>query len=149
MISYETLHRENHNITELSNVLLYLFRDRTMCDTNTCCELFHRFTNKVNEHIDLVDRNLYSRLLTHDDHEIQELARNFMSGSQEIKRIMSTYMRQWCPVKSTDNLNIRDHDHFLQESEEMFSLILERIQNETERLYPMIRELSGDMRKAG
>jgi succinate dehydrogenase flavin-adding protein (antitoxin of CptAB toxin-antitoxin module) len=149
MITYDALHRENHNITELSNVLLYLFRERTMCDTDTCCELFHRFTNKVNEHIDLVDRNLYSQLLTHDDHQIQELARNFMSGSLEIKRIMATYMKQWCPVKAADNLNIRDYDQFLQESEGMFGLILERIQNETEKLYPLIRELSGDLRKAG
>jgi hypothetical protein len=30
----------------------------------------------------------------------------------------------------------------------MFELILHRIQNETERLYPLIKEISGDMEKA-
>ena len=30
MITYEELNAANHKITELSNVLLYLFRDRSM-----------------------------------------------------------------------------------------------------------------------
>jgi len=147
MITYDELHNENHRITELSNVLLYLFKDRTMCDTETCCELFHRYTDKVKTHIDLVDENLYSQLLTHDNHDIQKMARNFMSGSQEIKRIISSYIKDWCPRKKAESLAIADYEHFLEESEKMFELILERIQNETEKLYPMVRELSGDMKK--
>jgi len=116
MITYEELHAENHDITELSNVLLYLFKERTMCDTGTCCELFHRYTEKVKHHIDTVDKNLYRGLLTHEDREVQQLARNFMSGSQEIKKIIATYIKTWCPKKK---------------------------QNETEKLYPMVRELDG------
>lgn len=149
MITYDELHRENHNITELSNVLLYLFKERSMCDTGTCCELFHRYTDKVKEHIDLVDKNLYSSLLTHDDHEIQKLARNFMSGSQEIKKIIAAYTKEWCPRKKADTLAIGDYERFLKETEKMFELILERIQNETERLYPLVRELKSDTHLAG
>jgi hypothetical protein len=95
-----------------------------------------------------VDRNLYSKLLSHEDHNIQEQARNFMSGSQEIKKLISSYIKSWCPKKKPDSLAIAEHDRFLKESEEMFDLILQRIQDETERLYPMIKELSGDMEKA-
>lgn len=149
MITYDELHTENHNITELSNVLLYLFKERSMCDTETCCELFQRYMDKVKHHIELVDKNLYSRLLTHDDHETQKMARNFMSGSQEIRKIMTTYTKQWCPRKNTGSLAIHDHERFLKETEEMFGLVLDRIQNETEKLYPLVRELAGDMQKAG
>jgi hypothetical protein len=102
--------------------------------------------DKVKDHIDLVDTNMYSKLLSHDDHEIQKLARNFMSGSQEIKRIMHEYTREWCPRKRSDTLSIRDHDKFLKDSEDMFELILQRIQMETEKLYPLIRGLSGDQK---
>lgn len=144
MISYDELHTQNHSITELSNVLLYLFKERSMCDTGACCELFYRYMEKVKEHIDLVDTNMYNKLLSHDDHKIQALARNFMSGSQEIKRIMQEYTRQWCPRKRGDTLAIKDHEHFLKDSEEMFELVLQRIQMETEKLYPLIRELSGE-----
>ncbi len=31
----------------------------------------------------------------------------------------------------------------------MFELVLDRIQNETEKLYPLVRELAGDMKKVG
>ena len=141
MITYEELHAENHDITELSNVLLYLFKERSMCDTETCCDLFHRYTEKVKHHIDTVDKNLYSGLLTHEDHDIQQQAKNFMSGSQEIKKLIASYIKKWCPKKNSDTLAIAQYDQFLKESEEMFDLILERIQNETEKLYPMVREL--------
>ena len=67
-----------------------------------------------------------------------------MSGSQEIKKIISTYTKTWCPKKKTDTLAIADHGRFIKESEEMFELILERIQNETEKLYPLVRELGGE-----
>jgi hypothetical protein len=149
MITYDELNNENHSITELSNVLLFLFKERSMCDTETCCELFHRYMDRVKHHIELVDKNLYSRLLTHDDHDTQKMARNFMSGSQEIRKIMSAYTRQWCPRSKTDTLAIADHERFLKETEEMFELVLDRIQNETEKLYPLVRELAGDMKKVG
>ena len=142
MVTYEELHTENHDITELSNVLLYLFRDRSMCDTETCCELFHRYMDKVKHHIELVDKNLYSGLLTHDDHDVQKMARNFMSGSQEIRKIMAAYTKQWCPRKGAGSLDIADYDRFLKETEDMFELVLERIQDETEKLYPAVRELA-------
>jgi hypothetical protein len=85
---------------------------------------------------------MYSQLLTHEDHEIQKLARNFMSGSQEIKKIIAAYIKTWCPKKKADTLAIAEYEKFLKESEEMFELILERIQNETEKLYPLVRELN-------
>ena len=138
--------RHVHVIHEicLIGVLLYLFRERSMCDTGTCCELFNRYTEKVKHHIDIVDQNLYSKLLTHKDHSIQAMARNFMSGSQEIKKIIATYIKTWCPRKRTDTLAIADHDKFIKDSEEMFELVLERIQKETEKLYPLVRELGGE-----
>ena len=62
MITYDDLNTQNHSITELSNVLLYLFQERSMCDTGACCELFNRYTDKVKAHIEMVDKNLYSKL---------------------------------------------------------------------------------------
>ena len=62
---------------------------------------------------------------------------------------MSAYTRQWCPRSNTDTLAIADHQRFHKETEEMFALVLDRIQNETEKLYPLVRELAGDMKKVG
>jgi hypothetical protein len=145
MITYDELNQQNDNITELSNVLLYLFRERSMCDTGACCELFHRYMDKVSEHIDIVDKNLYAPLLNDHDQEVRNIVRNFMSGSQEIKKLMNSYTKQWCPHRRPDELLIGDHDKFLVETERMFEMVLQRIQDETEKLYPLIRKISGNM----
>ena len=111
-----------------------------MCDTGACCELFHRYMNKVNAHIDVVDKNLYGQLLNDDSVEVRNLVKNFMSGSQEIKKLMHSYTKQWCPNKRPDELLIGDHALFLKETEGMFDMVLQRIQDETEKLYPLIRK---------
>lgn len=145
MITYDELNTQNDSITELSNVLLYLFKERSMCDTGACCELFERYVEKVKSHIDLVDKNLYGSLLNDSNPDIRNLVKNFMSGSQEIKKLIRAYTRQWCPHNRTDKLVIGDHERFLEETEGMFEMILQRIQDETEKLYPLIRKASGDL----
>jgi hypothetical protein len=148
MITYEELNTEIHKITELSNVLLYLFKDRSMCDTESCCELFNRYLDKVRNHIELVDTHLYERLLSQGDTETRNTVNNFMSGSQEIKRIMKDYVKTWCPRRPIDSLAIADHGQFLKDTQGMFNLVLQRIQDETEKLYPLIRKVSGDVQRA-
>lgn len=148
MISYEELNLQNHAIGELSKVLSYLLNDREMCDTQTCCELFYRYMDKVKEHIDVVDKNLYSKLLAHPDSDVKNTAKNFMSGSQEIKHIFNAYQKKWC-VRRKDELGVGvDYDDFLKDTEGLFGLVLNRIQNEQERLYPLIREVTGDEKHA-
>ena len=148
MITFDELNTENDSITELSNVLLYLFKERSMCDTGACCELFHRYVDKVQNHIDVVDKNLYGALLNDPDHDVRNLVKNFMSGSQEIKKLIHSYTRQWCPHKRPDELLIGDHDRFLKETEGMFDMVLQRIQDETEKLYPLIRKIRGNLETA-
>lgn len=148
MITYEQLNEQNHQIVELSNVLSYLFQDRSMCDTVTCCDLFFRYIEKVNEHMDLVENNLYGPLLANNDNNIKNTARNFMSGGQEIRHILKAYQKTWCK-RSKNYINVgSSHEEFLKETDEIFGLVLDRIQRETERLYPLIREITGDSRHA-
>ena len=141
MISYKELNEQNHRITELSNVMRYLLKDRSMCDTDTCCELFHRYVDQVQEHIDTVEKNMYSDLLRSSDEHANNTVKNFMSGSVEVKKIINEFTKQWCPVKSTGVLKIKDHDEFLEDTDRMFDLVLQRILDETEHLYPLVRNI--------
>jgi hypothetical protein len=141
MITYKELNEQNHRITELSNVLDYLFKDRTMCDTGSCCELFNTYVKLVNEHIDLVDKNMYSDLLGSSDEKVKNVAKNFMSGSVEIKKILRDFTKQWCPVKNKNELKIKNHEEFLKDIEELFEIVLKRILDETEHLYPLVRTM--------
>jgi len=148
MITYEELNTQNDHITELSNVLTALLSDRTMCDNKTCCGLFHNYMDLVKQHIDLVDKHLTGKLLSHDDVETRNTVKNFMSGSQEIRRITVRYTKDWCPNMKAESLAVVNHERFYEDTEKMFDLILQRIQDETEKLYPLIRKLSGNMEHA-
>ncbi|RKZ58190.1 MAG: hypothetical protein DRQ44_14950 [Gammaproteobacteria bacterium] len=142
MITYTKLNQQNHRITELSNVLGYLFRDRAMCDTVTCCNLFNNYMIQVKDHIDMVDKNMYSDLLASPDEKVNNVAKNFMSGSVEVKKILKSFSKQWCPTRGSNDLRIKDHEQFLGAIDELFEIVLQRIQNETEHLYPLVRSLS-------
>jgi hemerythrin-like domain-containing protein len=140
MITYTELNEQVHRITELSNVLRYLFEDRSMCDTGSCCELFYRYIELVKKHIELVDKNMYKELLISPDEKLNKVAKNFMSGSVEIKRILKEFTTTWCD--KTKALHINDHARFLKDTNELFELVLQRILDETERLYPLVRSLN-------
>lgn len=143
MVAFAQLHAQNHKITELSNVFLYLVRDRSMCDTDVTCDVFFDLTNRVKEHMELVDRDICSQLISHPDQKVKNTANRFLSGSTEIKRIFNAYVKQWCSQKRR-SLTIDDHPSFLQDTEQMFALVMDRIQRETEHLYPLIRKLEGE-----
>jgi hemerythrin-like domain-containing protein len=139
MISFTELHEQNHKIAELSKVLSHIIDDRSICDTDVTCDLFFEYTEKVKAHLDIEDRELYQALLTHKESRVKNTANRFLSGSAEIKRVFKQYLRRWCKNKQ---LRIRDHDLFVKETNEMFELVLKRIEDESEHLYPTAREVA-------
>ena len=89
----------------------------------------------------MVDKDMYSDLLKSPDKKINNVARNFMSGSVEIKRILKNFTKRWCPTKKKDSLHIKEHALFMKDTEELFEIVLQRILDETEHLYPLVRSL--------
>jgi hypothetical protein len=63
-----------------------------------------------------------------------------LSGSQEIKRIFAAYVKDWGDERRRE-LKIADHEAFVGDTNEVFGLIMDRIQRETEHLYPLVRKL--------
>ena len=147
MIDFDQLHKENHRITEISNVFLYLVRDRRMCDTQIACDLFFEYVERVKHHLDQVDRHMYKKLLASPDQNVRNKADRFMSGGQEIKRVFQKYLMKWSSA-ANHSLVIRNHDKFVKETEEMFALVLDRLQRETEHLYPLVRKVDEELRAA-
>ena len=142
MISYEELNTQNDKITELSNVLSVLIQERSICDSETCCNIFYDYMDQVKTHIYIVDTSLYTDLLGHSSSEANNTANNFMAGSQEIKKIMNAYLKKWCDKKCRELSIGAKHELFLQDTDDMFEIILSRIQNEMEHLYPMARKIA-------
>jgi len=141
MVSFSELFSQNHKITELSKVLLHIISERSLCDTDVTCDIFFDYTAKVKAHLDQEERELYRDLLTHSDSEVKATATKYLSGSADIKRILKSYLKHWCRNK---NLRIKDHDKFVRESEDIFNLINDRISDEVEHFYPMVRKIYGE-----
>jgi succinate dehydrogenase flavin-adding protein (antitoxin of CptAB toxin-antitoxin module) len=147
MVAFDELFAQNHKITELSNVFLYLIKDRSMCDTDIACGVFFNYVEKVREHLEVVDKKMYKALLASPDQSVNNVADRFMAGSQEIKKIFSTYLKTWSKERTKD-LVIMDYEAFVKDTEEMFNLVLDRIQRETEHLYPLVRKINKDAMNA-
>ncbi len=145
MVSYEELHTQNHKITELTNILEHLLGDRSLCDSQVTCDLFFDYVSAVKDHLAVTDSAMYSKLLGSGDQNMNNLANRFMGGSREINRIFSAYLKHWCKVKRKQ-LVIREYDDFIRDTHEMFAMVLDRIQNETEHLYPAVQRVTGDDR---
>lgn len=143
MLTYEQLNTQNDRITELTNVLDNLLSDRRLCDSSVTSELFFRYVARVKEHLELTDSKLYSQLLTQGDSNITNTANRFMGGSKEIKRIFARYLKKWCQLQK-QQLLVTNYDEFTEETKDIFEMVLDRIQDETEHLYPLIREVRGD-----
>jgi hypothetical protein len=146
MITYEALHQQNHKITELTNILSLLLKERSLCDSEVTCDLFFDYVERVKHHFDVIDSHLYSRLLSNGEQRVKNTASRFMGGSKEIKRIFGDYLKKWCKLRSRQ-LVIRQYDQFIAETDEMFQMVLDRIQDETEHLYPLVRQVTGEPQK--
>lgn len=141
MVTTQDLAEQSHNIAELSKVLSRIIDDRALCDTGVTCDLFFDFVEKVHNHLDTEDRFVYQALLVHRDNDVNNTADRFMSGSTEMKRVFKGYLKRWCNNKS---LRIKNHDEFVQETNEMFELVLNRIQDEAENLFPAVRKAQAE-----
>ena len=137
MTKIPELNIQNSKIKELSSVLQYLISNKDMCNTQVTCDLFLDYAEQVTNHLYLEEKDVYRHLLNHSDSQVRNTSNDFFSGSIEIKRVFNEYLGRWCRNKK---LRVIKHQAFLQDSKEIFELVLNRINAETTILYPMIED---------
>ncbi|MCW8829963.1 MAG: hemerythrin domain-containing protein [Gammaproteobacteria bacterium] len=133
MISVEELRAENNEIKDLSEVLSNLVAQASLQTNAVFCELLERFQNKLDEHLKHEARSIYPELLNHDDKNIKQTARDFISNTHELERILSKYTKRWCK-----HVNKEKHEEFKNETMAVFNLINERIQMEEAHLFTVL-----------
>jgi len=141
MISFDELNEQNHKISELTQVISYLIKNRSICDSEVTCGLFFDLTDQIKLQLDKEERELYKDLLTHKDKEINSLANEFLNSSVDFKRKLKSYIKHWCHNKS---LRIKNHNEFLDKSHELFSIMQDRIIDVTENLYPLVKKINSE-----
>jgi hemerythrin superfamily protein len=140
MVPFDQLNQQNHKIAETSKVLSALIKQRELCDTQICCELFDRYTATVDAHMEFNEKQVYPILLAHHDRTASAAASKFLEGGKEIKKLFKSYTKRWC----NHGMQIANHDRFIQETDEMFNLVWDRIQAESEELYPLVRKIEDE-----
>jgi len=134
MIPLETLKQQHEEICELMHILSLLVTDERARKSRIVENLFAELAKKVSEHLVLEDDTLYKDLLVHKDPSVQRTARNFLSGSRELKRIFTEYLKYVCRPSSKQN----DCEAFVKETGEVFKLLQERIRMEESKFYPIV-----------
>ena len=135
MIAIEELQKENQEIIDLASILSLLVHQPESRNNPVFCELLHRFMDKINAHLSHEARSVYSDLLSHKDLKINNAASQFISNAHELEKILSGYTRRWCvPIPSPER-----HDKFIEETNEIFRLLNERITMESEHLFPVMQ----------
>lgn len=141
MLSFTQLNEQNDKIKELSSVLNYLIENKEMCNKEATCDLFLKYAEQVTDHLYLEEKEVYRHLLNHDDLKVRNTVNDFFSGSIEIKRVFNEYLGRWCKNKK---LRVTRHAEFVEDTHQMFELVLNRIDAETNILYPTIKDVLGD-----
>jgi len=141
MTNITQLNQQNTKIKELSSVLHYLIKNKEMCNAEITCDLFMKYAEDVTDHLYLEEREVYRHLLNHNDPKVKKTTTDFFSGSIEIKKVFNEYLGSWCKDKK---LRVLKHEEFVKDSEEIFDLVLNRVNAETTILYPMIMDVLGE-----
>ena len=134
MVNINDLKNENNGINDLINVLRHLINDEDLRDNPVFCDLMGKFSNSVETHLSHEDRSIYSELLTNKDDHIHEVANQFLTNTNELRRQMKGFIKRWCNQKNNNS----EHSEFVKNTHEIFQLVNERIELETSKLFPII-----------
>jgi hypothetical protein len=141
MLDLEQLHRQNRDITEIVGVFLSLAEDRVRCDSPPLCDLFFDGVQRIRAHQDLVDGLVREHLLSALDPRIRSLGSKLMAESGLLRRTFDSFMARWSGRGvSRNGSGAGVATGFLSDSEDLFGLVLDRIQRETAYLYPILQE---------
>lgn len=141
MLNVTELNSQNEKIKEITKVLNYLILNKEMCSTETTCDLFMKYTEEVTDHLYQEEKEIYLHLLNHEDPKVKNTASDFFSGSIEIKRVFNEYLGRWCKQKM---LRVNKHDDFVKDSQEVFDLVMSRVNAESDILYPIVKNVVTD-----
>ena len=133
MISAEELRKENDEIKDLSDVLSSLVSNQSLRTNSVFCELLQRFHDKLDNHLKHEARSIYPELLSHADNKIKQVAKDFLSNTHELERILTKYVKRWC-----HHINTENHEEFEKETMDVFRLVQERIDMEESHLFSIL-----------
>jgi hemerythrin-like domain-containing protein len=105
-------------------------------NAKTAYELLCDLGEKMKGHLAEEDKRLYPTLLIHEDPRVKSIAWGFISGEKPLRKGFDDYYKRW--LKDCD---FQFTEEFLEETNEVFDMISQRIDREEQVLLPKLIEI--------
>ncbi|MGA7982637.1 MAG: hemerythrin domain-containing protein [Chromatiaceae bacterium] len=136
LASYRNRHAELTQMVEDLKSIMTPQNLRIRPNAKTAYELLCDLADKVKAHLAEEDRGLYPSLLIHEDPKIKSIAWGFISGEKPLRKTFDDYYKKWLK-----NCDFNFTDEFMQETNEIFDMLLYRLDREEQVLFPKLVEI--------
>jgi hemerythrin-like domain-containing protein len=134
--SYRNRHAELTQMVEDLRSIMTPQNLRIRPNAKTAYELLCDLADKVKAHLAEEDRGLYPSLLIHEDPKIKSIAWGFISGEKPLRKTFDDYYKKWLK-----NCDFNFTDELMQETNEIFDMLLYRLDREEQVLFPKLVEI--------
>ncbi len=132
---FRDTHRELVQIVgEISKLLKV---DELGKDASAVRSLLSQLAAKLNMHLAMEDKALYPELLRHKDPGVQAKAKAFVAQMGGIKEAFVGYLARYPSVQAIQ----ASPQKFIQETQQVFQVLADRIQAEDNDLHPLVDRL--------
>jgi hemerythrin-like domain-containing protein len=134
--SYRNRHAELMQMIEDLQSILNPEQLKVRPNAKTAYQLLCDLSDKVKEHLAEEDRGLYPSLLIHEDPKVKSIAWGFISGEKPLRKTFDDYYKKWLK-----NCDFNFTESFMQETHEVFAMLINRIEREEQVLFPKLLEI--------
>jgi hemerythrin-like domain-containing protein len=133
---YRSTHSDLRQMIDDLRSLLTMEQLRIRPNARTAYEMLCDLGERVRRHLTEEDHSLYPSLLIHDDPKVKSLAWGFISGEKPLRKTFEDYHSRWLK-----NCDFNFSDDFLAETQEVFSMVAQRLDREERVLLPKLLEI--------
>jgi iron-sulfur cluster repair protein YtfE (RIC family) len=134
--SYRSTHSDLKEMIEELRTVMTVDNLKIRPNARTAYQLMCELAEKVKAHLAEEDKGLYPSLLIHEDPTVKSIAWGFISGEKPLRKTFDEYAKKW--LKNCDFNFTAD---FVAETNEMFEVLLARIDREERILFPKLQEI--------
>lgn len=136
LASYRNRHAELMQMIEDLQSILSMEQLKIRPNARTAYQLLCDLADKVKLHLSEEDRGLYPSLLIHEDPKVKSIAWGFISGEKPLRKTFDDYHKRWLK-----NCDFNFTEEFLEETREVFAMLVYRIEREQQILFPKLVEI--------
>jgi hemerythrin-like domain-containing protein len=138
MERFQTFYREHKEILEtISELNLLLKQESIKENSESIVDLLASLSGKLQIHLAMEDKYLYPLLLRSKDSKLHQMADDFSTEMGDIGKVLKNYINEWGSITSLAGNPIK----FINESNEIFRALKNRIKKEEKELYPLAEKV--------